>query len=124
MPAGAGEQGALDWLGQAIIASQSKVATLARQRMSGLPHQSMSRAEQLAYGVGEDTRLFVVQAAGEWFDPEQRFCLIVPGQAAQVGPGRWCCSSTRTPRPPDQPRTRTCPKGVWPFTRPSSARPP
>lgn len=86
MPAGAGEQGALDWLGQAIIASQSKVATLARQRMSGLPHQSMSRAEQLAYGVGEDTRLFVVQAAGEWFDPEQRFCLIVPGQAAQVGP--------------------------------------
>jgi type VI secretion system protein ImpJ len=54
--------------------------------MSGLAHQSMSRAEQVAYSVGEDTRLFVVQAAGEWFDPEQKLCLVVPGQVALVGP--------------------------------------
>ncbi|MDH4584387.1 type VI secretion system baseplate subunit TssK [Pseudomonas sp. BN415] len=86
MPAGAGEQAAYYWLGQAIIASQGHVSTLARQRMSGLAHQSMSRAEQVAYSVGEDTRLFVVQATGEWFDPEQKLCLVVPGQAALVGP--------------------------------------
>lgn len=86
MPAGAGEQAASFWLGQAIIASQGHLPTLARQRMSGLAHQSMSRAEQVAYGVGEDTRLFVVQAAGEWFDPEQKLCLVVPGQGAQVKP--------------------------------------
>ncbi len=86
MPAGAGEQAASYWLGQAIIAAQDQVPTLARQRMSGLAHQSMSRAEQVAYSVGEDTRLFVVQAAGEWFDPEQKLCIVVPGQAAPVGP--------------------------------------
>lgn len=86
MPAGAGEQAASQWLGQAIIASQGHLATLARQRMSGLSQQAMSRTEQVAYGVGEDTRLFVVQAAGEWFDPEQRLCLAVPGQAAPAGP--------------------------------------
>lgn len=86
MPAGAGEPEAIGWLGQAIVASQSKVSILARQRMSGLPHQPMSRTEQLAYGVGEDTHLFVIQAAGEWFEPEQPLCLVVPGRAAHVSP--------------------------------------
>lgn len=86
MPAGAGEQAALAWLGQAVIASENDVPTLARQRMSGLAHQAMGRAEQVAYGVGEETRLFVIQAAGEWFDPEQPLCLVVPGQTAPVSP--------------------------------------
>jgi type VI secretion system protein ImpJ len=47
--------------------------------MSGLPHQAMSRQEQVAYGVGDDTRIFVLQAAGEWFDPAQALNIVFPG---------------------------------------------
>ena len=86
MPAGAGEQAALAWLNQAIIASQAHIPRLARQRMSGLQQQPMSRAEQLAFSVGEETRLFVIQATGEWFDPEQLLHIVMPGQTTHASP--------------------------------------
>ncbi|PAU59179.1 type VI secretion system baseplate subunit TssK [Pseudomonas indica] len=86
MPAGASDHVAAEWLGRAIIASEAHIATLARQRMSGLPQQAMSRQEQVAYSVGEDTRLFVVQAAGEWFDPQQKLRIVQPGSSGGIGP--------------------------------------
>ncbi|NHN76981.1 type VI secretion system baseplate subunit TssK [Azotobacter chroococcum] len=82
MPVGAGEQAARDWLAQSIVAAEAHVATLARQRMGGLSWQPMSRQEQVAYGVGEDTRIFVLQAAGEWFDPRQALRIVPCGSAA------------------------------------------
>ena len=85
MPAGTGQQDAQDWLSHAVIASERHVATLSRQRMNGLSHQAMSRSEQVSYGLGEDTHLFVIQAGGEWFDPEQPLCLV-SGQAALASP--------------------------------------
>ncbi|MBU1333164.1 MAG: type VI secretion system baseplate subunit TssK [Gammaproteobacteria bacterium] len=86
MPAGTGEQAALSWLSQAIIASQAHLVTLARQRMSGLTQQPMSRSEQVTYSVGEETHLFVIQAAGEWFDPEQPLHIVMPGQTSHASP--------------------------------------
>lgn len=78
MSAGSGQQAAQAWLGQVVVASRQHVATLGQQRMRGLAQQPMSRNERVAYGVGEDTHLFLIQAAGEWFDPEQPLCLV-PG---------------------------------------------
>lgn len=86
MPTGTTEQAAGEWLRRAIIASAPHVATLARQRMNGLAHQAMSRHEQVAYSVGDDTRIFVVQAAGEWFDPQQPLHVVLPGGGGSVGP--------------------------------------
>ncbi|WP_277374737.1 type VI secretion system baseplate subunit TssK [Pseudomonas sp. AA-38] len=86
MPAGTGQQDAQDWLSHAVIASEPHVTTLSRQRMNGLAHQPMSRSEQVAYGLGDDTHLFVIQAAGEWFDPELPLCLVGSAQAVQVSP--------------------------------------
>ncbi|MCP8467012.1 type VI secretion system baseplate subunit TssK [Pseudomonas sp. ZM23] len=86
MPPGCGEGQAHEWLSGCIVASQGSLATLGRQRMSGLEQQPMSRAEQIAYSVGEDTHLFVVQAEGDWFDPTQRLCLRAPLQAGVSGP--------------------------------------
>lgn len=86
MSAGFGQQAAQDWLGHAVIASENHIATLSRQRMSGLPHQPMSRQEQVSYGLGEDTHLFVIQAGGEWFHPEIPLCLVVSAEAGVVAP--------------------------------------
>lgn len=86
MPAGVLEQAAADWLGRAIIASGPHVPVLARQRMSGLSHQTMSRQEQVAYGVGDDTRLFVIQASGQWFDPAQPLQIVSPVAGGAVSP--------------------------------------
>lgn len=86
MPAGSHEQAASEWLARAIIASGSHVPTLVRQRMSGLSHQAMSRQEQVAYGVGDDTRIFVVQASGEWFDPAQALHIVSPGHMQGSSP--------------------------------------
>ncbi|MGP0170818.1 type VI secretion system baseplate subunit TssK [Pseudomonas sp. NCHU5208] len=86
MPAGTGQQDAQDWLSHAVIASEPHVTTLSRQRMNGLAYQPMSRSEQVAYGLGDDTHLFVIQAAGEWFDPELPLCLVGSAQAVQVSP--------------------------------------
>lgn len=69
MPAGSPEEDARLWLGRTIIASASQVAELARQRRPGLAQNPMSRKEQVAYGVGDDTRLFVVEADGPGFEP-------------------------------------------------------
>ena len=78
MPNGASEQAAIDWLRGAIIASAPHIALLSRQRMSGLSHQAMSRSEQVAYSVGEDTRLFVVTAEGTWFDAQLPLMIAAP----------------------------------------------
>lgn len=86
MPAGSGEQMARDWLARAIVASEGFLSVLGRQRMSGLAQQPMNRAEQIAYSVGEDTHLFVVQAEGDWFDPAQPLSLRSPVQALGQGP--------------------------------------
>ncbi|EIK95425.1 hypothetical protein PMM47T1_16590 [Pseudomonas sp. M47T1] len=86
MPAGASEQAAGEWLSRAIIASQAHVPVLARQRMSGLAHQAMGRQEQIGYSVGEDTRLFVVQATGNWFDPGQPLNIVAPTTAGGASP--------------------------------------
>lgn len=86
MPAGVGEQAAREWLEQAIVASEAHVSTLARQRMGGLPRQPMNRQEQVAYGVGEDTRLFVLQATGDWFDPRQALRIVSGGSVSGSQP--------------------------------------
>lgn len=86
MPGGSHEQAASEWLARAIIASSPCIPTLVRQRMSGLPHQAMSRQEQVAYGVGDDTRMFVVQASGQWFDPAQALRMVAPGHGPGSGP--------------------------------------
>ncbi|WP_296218669.1 type VI secretion system baseplate subunit TssK [Pseudomonas sp. UBA2684] len=86
MPAGSHEQAASEWLARAIIASEPHIATLARQRMSGLLHQAMSRQEQVAYSVGDDTRIFIVQASGEWFDPAQALHIVSPSHAQGSSP--------------------------------------
>lgn len=70
MPAGSPEQDASLWLGRTIIASAAHVPELARQRSPGLAHSAMSRKDQVAYGVGDDTRLFVIEATGKAFDPQ------------------------------------------------------
>lgn len=86
MPNGAGEQAAADWLRGAIIASAPHVPLLSRQRMSGLPHQAMSRNEQVAYSVGDDTRLFVVSASGQWFDGQLPLHIVAPASGQASGP--------------------------------------
>lgn len=86
MPAGSHEQAAAEWLGRAVIASAPHIPTLVRQRMSGVTHQAMNRREQVAYGVGDDTRIFVVQAAGEWFDPAQPLHIVSSGQGQGNSP--------------------------------------
>ena len=86
MPNGASEQAAADWLRGAIIASAPHVPMLSRQRMSGLPHQAMSRNEQVAYSVGDDTRLFVVSASGQWFDGQLPLHIVAPASAQASGP--------------------------------------
>ncbi len=86
MPAGAGEQAAADWLERAIVASDPHLPLLARQRMSGLPRQPMNRQEQVAYSVGDDTRLFVVQGAGDWFDAGQPLRIVAPVSGVASSP--------------------------------------
>ncbi|WP_085639881.1 MULTISPECIES: type VI secretion system baseplate subunit TssK [unclassified Pseudomonas] len=87
MPNGASEQAAGDWLRGAIIASAPHIALLSRQRMSGLTHQAMSRSEQMAYSVGDDTRLFVVNAEGTWFDAQLPLMIAAP--AAKLTSSPW-----------------------------------
>ncbi|HEF4760676.1 TPA: type VI secretion system baseplate subunit TssK [Pseudomonas putida] len=87
MPNGASEQAAGEWLRGAIIASAPHIALLGRQRMSGLAHQAMSRHEQVAYSVGDDTRLFVVTAEGSWFDPQAP--LVIAAPAAKPASSPW-----------------------------------
>lgn len=86
MPPGASEQAAGEWLSRAIIASHDHVPVLARQRMSGLAHQAMERQEQIGYSVGEDTRLFVVQANGPWFDPAQPLNIVAAASGSGASP--------------------------------------
>jgi type VI secretion system protein ImpJ len=86
MPAGVAESSAGQWLESAIIASQAHIPTLARQRMRGMSQQPLSRSEQIAYSVGEDTRLFSLKAEQEWFDPSQRLRILVPGGGGGTEP--------------------------------------
>lgn len=87
MPAGTGESAATQWLASAIIASEPHVATLLQQRMRGMPQQPLSRQEQISYNVAEDTRLFILRGEREWFDPQQRLRIALPG--AGSGPEPW-----------------------------------
>jgi type VI secretion system protein ImpJ len=86
MPNGASEQAAGEWLRGAIIASTPHIALLGRQRMSGLAHQAMSRNEQVAYSVGDDTRLFVVTAEGPWFDGQLPLVIAAPASKPASSP--------------------------------------
>ncbi|WP_236189975.1 type VI secretion system baseplate subunit TssK [Pseudomonas paraglycinae] len=86
MPNGASEQAAGEWLRGAIIASAPHIALLSRQRMSGLTHQAMSRSEQVAYSVGDDTRLFVVTAEGSWFDAQLPLMIAAPATRLTSSP--------------------------------------
>ncbi|MCD5364699.1 type VI secretion system baseplate subunit TssK, partial [Chromobacterium aquaticum] len=86
MPGGAPDSAAQQWLGQAIIASESHVATLARQRMRGLVFQPLDRAEQVAYSVGDDTRLFALLARGDWLQPEQPLRMTLPAGGVALEP--------------------------------------
>jgi type VI secretion system protein ImpJ len=86
MPAGSSEQAAAQWLDQAIIASSAHIAILSRQRMAGLAHQAMSHHEQVAYSVGDDTRLFVVQAEGQWFDAQLPLQIVSPASVLASNP--------------------------------------
>jgi type VI secretion system protein ImpJ len=86
MPNGASEQAAGEWLRGAIIASAPHIALLSRQRMSGLSHQAMSRSEQVAYSVGDDTRLFVVAAEGNWFDAQLPLVIAAPATRLTSSP--------------------------------------
>ena len=86
MPNGASEQAAAEWLRGAIIASAPHIPLLSRQRMSGLPHQAMSRNEQVAYSVGDDTRLFVVAASGQWFDGQLPLHIVAPASHQASSP--------------------------------------
>jgi type VI secretion system protein ImpJ len=54
--------------------------------MHGMAQQPLSRSEQIAYSVGEDTRLFSLQGEREWFDPSQRLRILVPGGGTGVEP--------------------------------------
>nr|WP_186415664.1 type VI secretion system baseplate subunit TssK [Pseudomonas aeruginosa] len=76
----------LDWLERAIVASDPHLPLLARQRMSGLARQPMNRQEQVAYSVGDDTRLFVVQGAGDWFDAGQPLRIVAPVSGVASSP--------------------------------------
>lgn len=86
MPAGSSEQAAAQWLDQSIIASSAHIAILSRQRMAGLAHQAMSHHEQVAYSVGDDTRLFVVQAEGQWFDAQLPLQIVSPASVLASNP--------------------------------------
>ncbi|WP_248740830.1 type VI secretion system baseplate subunit TssK [Pseudomonas sp. MWU12-2029] len=86
MPNGASEQAAGEWLRGAIIASAPHIALLSRQRMSGLTHQAMNRSEQVAYSVGDDTRLFVVTAEGNWFDAQLPLVIAAPANRLTSSP--------------------------------------
>ncbi|MDG9883460.1 type VI secretion system baseplate subunit TssK [Pseudomonas putida CSV86] len=86
MPAGTPEEGARLWLGRTIIASAAQVPELARQRRPGLAHNPMSRKDQVAYGVGDDTRLFVIEAGGPGFDPHQPLQIVSTGSGEAFRP--------------------------------------
>ena len=112
MPAGAGEQAAADWLERAIVASDPHLPLLARQRMSGLPRQPMNRQEQVAYSVGDDTRLFVVQGAGDWFDAGQPLRIVAPVSGVASSPWQIVLFVADGSDNTQTGRSRQCPKGV------------
>ncbi|OLS60868.1 type VI secretion system baseplate subunit TssK [Pseudomonas putida] len=86
MPAGSPEEDARLWLGRTIIATAAQVAELARQRRPGLAQNPMSRKEQVAYGVGDDTRLFVIEAEGPGFDPQLPLQIVSTGSGETFRP--------------------------------------
>ncbi|MHA6194622.1 type VI secretion system baseplate subunit TssK [Pseudomonas wadenswilerensis] len=86
MPAGSPEQDASLWLNRTIIASAAHVPELARQRSPGLAQSAMSRKDQVAYGVGDDTRLFVIEANGKSFDPQLPLQIVSAGAGETFRP--------------------------------------
>lgn len=86
MPSGAMPQAGREWLERAIIASRPQLPSLSRQRMHGLEFTALDRSEQVAYGIGEDIRLFKLLARGESFVPDTDLCLLVPSGTGWVEP--------------------------------------
>lgn len=88
MPAGSLEQDAGLWLGRTIVASSAYVADLARQRSPGLTCSAMSIKERVAYGVGEDTRLFVIDAlaSSNCFNPQLPLQIVSPASGETFRP--------------------------------------
>ncbi|AOY01846.1 type VI secretion system baseplate subunit TssK [Jeongeupia sp. USM3] len=82
-----GEQGAIAWLQQAIIASDGHVATLVRQRMRGLSWQALDQGASLSYSVPGDMHLVVLDTDSEWFDRGAR--LRLTGAAGATLPAPW-----------------------------------
>ncbi len=85
MKAGTERQAANTWLERAIIASQGYIDALARRRMRGVPRAALGDRDQVDYGVGDDVRLFAIEAAGEWFDPAQKLYITVPDWSDRSG---------------------------------------
>lgn len=86
MPSGSGENAASQWLQRTIIASDTQITTLSRQRMRGLSWQPLDRSSQVSYSVGDDTRLFTLGIHSEWFDPAQRLRIAPSGTSGAVEP--------------------------------------
>lgn len=86
MPLGATPAAARDWLDRCVLGSAGFIETLRRQRMRGLAFKPMEQREQIAYSVGEDTRLFVLYAQGEWFRPEEPLQVAAFHDQALVAP--------------------------------------
>lgn len=86
MPSGSSEGAAAQWLQRSIIAAENQISTLSRQRMRGLAWQPLDRSSQVAYSVGDDTRLFVLSTQSEWFDPAQRLRIASSGGSGAVEP--------------------------------------
>ncbi|GAB7528392.1 type VI secretion system baseplate subunit TssK [Pseudomonas sp. 3A(2025)] len=86
MPAGSAPQAASEWLQQANIASREHLPALQRQRGGGLSFKPLQRKDQVAYGVDENTQLFMVDAQGGWFRADHELCLYMPPNSDKAAP--------------------------------------
>ncbi len=86
MPSGATASAARHWLEQAIVASEPHIAMLARQRMRGLAFRALDRVEQVAYSVGDDTRLFMLLTQGEWYLQDEPLRMTQPSGVVGIEP--------------------------------------
>ena len=86
MPSGSSEGAAAQWLQRSIIAAENHIATLSRQRMRGLAWHPLERSSQVAFSVGDDTRLFALSTQSEWFAPDQHLRIANSGSSGAVEP--------------------------------------
>ena len=86
MPGGSSDSAAGLWLQHCIIAAETHIATLLRQRMRGLAWQPLVHNAQVSYSVGDDTRLFTLVLQSEWFDATQRLRIANNGRSGVIAP--------------------------------------